>query len=411
MPRLSRRSASPRLLLVVATLATGPATVALARGAVEIGTQQVELQLLVPWEADHPLTAPLTTLVEQFNADNDGRATVTVEAIGDADRYERRLAALGPESEPTVVLLDPRSPMVRRADRLMDLKAELEGSWASSFVPGALAAVRGGQAPEVQLTVPFEYRMAPIWYHNGIFNAAGLDEFPGTATELATAVARLRAASATPAEVGDDADAAAYWFSYLAVSAGGPEVWDRPFTDAALLTAAEALQLLYWQPPAEERPYASGRVATTVADDRAIPALRGDSASVHAASRAARAPAVGEHAGFLLGSPVSALAATRSNDQRRNDAMLNLIRWLTLPANAVLLTEESGRMFAIRYSVVRNIDPMLAELMRATRAATSVALPFAAAHPDAPFAEALADLASGRATPDVFLTLLQSTGS
>ena len=87
--------------------------------------------------------------------------------------------------------------------------------------------------------------------------------------------------------------------------------------------------------------------------------------------------------------------------------MLNLIRWLTLPANAVLLTEQSGSMFATRYSVVRNIDSMLAELMRATRDATWVALPFAAAYPDVPFADAFAELASGRVAAEGFLSLLE----
>ena len=410
MPGLSRRCASFRVLVAMAALTVCPGTLGLARGAVEIGIQPVELQLLIPWEDTHPLSAPIATLVEQFNADNEGRATVVVAAIGNAERYEQRLASLGPESAPSVVVVGAKSAMVRRSDRLMDLSAELERGWASTFVPGAVDAVHDGQAEGVQLSVPFEYRIAPIWYHDGIFKAAAVDRFPQTATELTTAVARLRAATATPAEVGEDAGVAALWFSYLAVSAAGPAVWDLPLTDPSLVAAAGALQLLYQPPPGAGRRYASGRVATTVVDERVIAGLSSESAAVHAASRAARAPAVGEHAGFLIGSPVSALAATRSDDQRRNDAMLNLIRWLTLPANAVLLTEESGRLFAIRYPVVRNVDPMLAELMRATRDATSVALPFAVAHPDAPFADAFGELASGRVAADEFLSLLMDAG-
>lgn len=407
MPRLSCHLSALLPLLAIAALAAGPATAGVARGAVDISTQQVKLQLLIPWGKDHPLASPIATLVEQFNADNDGRATVAVNAIGDAERYEQRIAALRPESAPSVLVLDPRSPIMPRTDWLMDLSGELERGWGSTFVPGALEAVRGGQASGVQLTVPFEYRIAPIWYHDGIFKAAGLDEFPRTATELKRAVARLRAASAMPAEFSEGAAAAAQWFSYLALSTGGPAVWDLAFSDSALKAAAEALRLLYQPPVGNAQPYASGRVATTIVDERAIGAIRGESPLVHAASRAAHAPAIGEHTGFLLGSPISALAATSSDDERHNKAMLNLIRWLTLPANAVLLTEQSGSMFATRYSVVRNIDSMLAELMRATRDATWVALPFAAAYPDVPFADAFAELASGRVATEGFLSLLE----
>ena len=288
-----------------------------------------------------------------------------------------------------------------RSERLMDLSTELERGWAGTFLPGAVEAVGVGRGDGAQLAVPFEYRLSPVWYHDGVLKAAGVGAFPRSAGELAAAVTRLRAAGVAPAEVGEGAASASLWFSYLAVSAAGRAVWDLTLTDPRLAPAATTLRLLY--PVAG---YESGRVATTVRDERAVAPLRDSAAAVHAASRWAPAPALAEQDPFLIGSPVSALAAAASEDARRSAATLNLVRWLTLPANALLLTERSGSMFATRYPAVRNVDPMLAELIRATRDARFVALPFASAHPEAPFAEAFGDLVSGRLDPTAFLRAL-----
>jgi raffinose/stachyose/melibiose transport system substrate-binding protein len=414
---VNRRRATYLLAMLAALLSAAPAT---ARGAVDLGATTVELEFPTFWVDGHPLAAPLAELVQQFNADNAGRAVVEIVPLPGADPYaERTLALLASGTVPDLLTLraDAAHLAYQDGDLLLDLTDEMASSWGDVFLPGAVAdATRRGRTK----SVPFEYAVAPIWFNESLFKLAGISSFPRTIADLWLAMQRLRAVGKVPAAQAGAGATSMLWFSHLAVSLGGREVWQRPLDDPLFAQAATALQRMYRlgntgpaalaaSSAAARAGYHTGATGITVDDASGVPVIREAAPAVHAATRLAYAPQVGDAHGFLLGVPLSRLAARNTAEPRERAAAVSFLRWLTLPANLLLLTEKSGVMFPVRYPAIRNVDPLLQEFIRITRDATFVALPLATAIPAAGgsrFAEALGALVGGDGSPALFMQAL-----
>ena len=414
---MSRHRAGLLLATLTALLAAAPAA---ARGAVDLGTTIVELEFRTFWVDAHPLAAPLAELVKQFNADNVGRSVVSIAPQPDAAEYANRtITRLSAGDASDIFVLHPDADHFRfyEGNLLMDLTDDLAGSWGQLFLPGA---VEQATRRERTKSVPFEYALAPIWFNESLFKAAGINTFPRILADLWLAMERIRDLGTVPAAQAGRGPTSMLWFSHLAVSLGGRQVWQRPLDDPLYEQAALALQQMYRRGnttagaivadlAAARAGYHRGETSMIVDDGTGLAAVRERAPAVHTATRLAYAPQVGDFYGFIIGEPLTHLAAGATADPRERAAAVSFLRWLTLPANLLLFTEQTGALFPVRYPAIRNIDPLLQDYMRITRDAAFVAAPLTSAWPTAgseTFAAALRVLVASERSPALFMQTL-----
>jgi raffinose/stachyose/melibiose transport system substrate-binding protein len=139
--------------------------------------------------------------------------------------------------------------------------------------------------------------------------------------------------------------------------------------------------------------------------------IKNDAPDTYAATKLTAAPKVGEYHGHQLGFMLSNLAAANTDDQRQRDAVVKWMRFMTEPDNARFVSEAAGSMFAIKYELTADADPLQREFVRAASDASFVMGRFTDHHPVsavAEFGQALSAMALGEATPAEFIDMLIS---
>jgi raffinose/stachyose/melibiose transport system substrate-binding protein len=103
--------------------------------------------------------------------------------------------------------------------------------------------------------VPWDSGMVGFWYNKALFKKAGIDSPPTTWTAFLDSVKKLKAAGVTPiALAGQDKWPGMYYWSYLAMRIGGPDVFTKAaanndFTGPDFIAAGQHLkQLVDLQP-------------------------------------------------------------------------------------------------------------------------------------------------------------------
>ena len=414
-------------VLLAAVLLPCAATLAVAGGGGEAAGIVTELQFPTFWVGQDSKAAPIAELIDQFNADHEGRVNVVLESNPDTDGYRTKIQtgmAVGQVPDVFVFAPGPTQFQYYASDLLLDFTDDLAGPWGDTYVAGAVAgATRDGRTK----SVPFEIGVVPIWYNTELLESAGIAEFPQTMEQFWAAADQLKAAGITPTSQmtgGTNAWTSMLWYSHVVTSLGGPEVWERPLSDPLFTEAAEVLLRLY-QDGNTTADAVGGDAGVSgghyMAQDTAvfingpwyIGRIRRDAPETHAATKLAYAPQVGDHHGFTLGFPLSNLAAANTDNPARRAAVVEFMQWLTAPANVQMITEQAGSMFALRYELGDDLDPLLQEFVRIVGNASFVGTPMFVHYPSEVILEigqAIGAMVVGGASPADFVQMLIEAG-
>lgn len=409
-------------LLCVSALVLVLAGTLFAGGAKE----QKEIVLNFPsfWVGQDSKAAPVAELIAKFNADNAGKIKIVVEENPSPDPYRTKInASLAAGAVPDIFIFnpDPTTFQYYEGEILMDFTEELKGEWAKDFQEGYIqASTKKGRTK----TVPYEIGITPIWYNSDLFKKAGIAEFPKTFDEFWVACDKLKAAGIVPTSQmtgGVNAWTSMLWYSHILASIGGPDVWNRPLTHPQYVEAAKILLRLYSDGNTTKDAvggdagvsgghYLSGRTAIFINGPWYIGRAKKDAPAVHAATRLAFAPAVsGGTYGGLIGFQLSNLAAANTKDQAKREATLKFLRWMTKPDNVKMISERSGAMFALKYQLGDNVDPLLKRFVEISNQAKFIVPHFQSQYPvhvTQELGQAIGAMVLGKGTPEEFVQML-----
>lgn len=409
--------------LMVLVLALFVSASLMATGGAEAVGGEVKLNFPTFWVGQDSKAGPVEDVVEAFNAQYDGKYEVVIEPNPDTDGYRDKIntqMATGRAPDVFVFNPDPTTFQYYDSDLLMDFTAELAGPWGDDFVRSYIdeSTINGRTK-----TVPYEIGITPIWYNSDLFAKAGIREFPKTLDDFAVAAEKLKAAGIVPTSQmtgGSNAWTSMLWYSHIMGSLGGPDVWDRPLTDPVYVQAAEVLQAMYQNGNTTRDAvggdagvagghYMAGNTAMFINGPWYVGRIRGDAPAVHAATKLAPAPQVGDYYGHQIGFLLSNLAAGNTSDAGRREAVLAFMKFMTDPDNVKMVSEAAGSLFAIKYELGPSADPLQREFVRAASEATFAIGHFQSQYPVdvvQEFGQALAEMALGQATPRQFVQML-----
>jgi len=375
------------------------------------------------WVGQDSKGEPIAQLVESFNAEHVDGIRVVIEENPDTDGYKDKInTQLGAGQAPDIFVFNPGPTEFGYydSDILMDFTEELSGAWADDFVPGNIEfnTIDGRTK-----SVPYEIGVTPIWYNTELFAEAGISEFPKTIEEFWDACDALKAAGIVPTSQmtgGTNAWTSMLWYSHVVDSLGGPDVWSKPLSDPLFVEAAEVLLRMYQDGNTTRDAvggdagvsgghYMAGDTAMFINGPWYIGRIKGDAPDTYAATRLAAAPQVGEYYGAQIGFNLSNLAAANTDDPARRAAVLEFMRYMTRPDNVQLVSEASGALFAIKYELGADAEPLQREFVRATSEASFMTggfFTYYGVDVVLEFGQALEAMALGEATPEEFVQML-----
>lgn len=388
--------------------------------------EEKEIVLTFPtfWVGQDSKSVPIQDLVDRFNQENAGKIRVVIEPNPDTDGYRSKInsgLAAGIVPDLFVFNPDPTTFGYYASDLLMDFSQDLKGAWGSTFADGYIeTSTINGQVK----SIPFETGITPIWYNEDLFKKAGISAFPKTYEEFWAAADKLKAAGIVPTSQmtgGVNAWTSMLWYSHILISLGGPKVWEKPLTDPIYVQAAEILLKLYSDGNTTRDAvgadagvagghYMAGRTAIFINGPWYIGRIKGDAPQVHAATKLAFAPSVqGGHYGAMIGFQLSNLAAANTNDPARRAAVIKFLRFLTDPENVAMISKNSGAMFALKYEVTGEVDPLFKQFVDISSKAE-----FSVPHFQFQYkievvqelGQAIGAMVLGRATPQDFVQML-----
>ena len=385
--------------------------------------KEIVLKWPTIWSGEDSKAATVTALVDEFNTMYAGKYKVEIEANPDYDAYRNKLnsqIAAGVVPDLFVFNPDPTSFSFYEGNLLMDFTEELAGSWGENFVSGAVSgAARNGAVK----SIPYEVGYTPVWYNMDIFNKAGITSIPVTYDDFWNACEKIKAAGFIPASQmtgGTNAWTSMLWFSHIAASIGGPNVWEKDITDPVFVQAAEILNKMFADGNTSKDAiggdagvsgghFLAGRSAMFINGPWYIGRVRNDAPDVFANTAIGPAPMVeGGFANAQIGFPQSNLAAGFTDDPAKKEAVLTFLKWMTKPENVKKISIDSGAMFAVKFGVDEGeeVDFVQGQFMTTVNEAAFVNTHFQANFTTdvvAEFGQALAKMALGKSTPEEFL--------
>lgn len=409
------------LLIVLVALALAAPVMASGQGEEEQG--EIVLNFPTFWVGQDSKAEPLAMLVERFNERHAGEIRVVIEPNPDTDGYRDKLntqLATGDAPDIFVFNPDPTTFQYYDSDLLFDFTEHLSGDWADDFVQSYIdESTRDGRVK----TVPFEIGITPIWYNMDLLDQAGWDAPPETIEDFWQMAEDLKAEGIVPTSQmtgGSNAWTSMLWYSHILASLGGPDVWDAPLGDDIYVEAAEVMQRMYSNGNTTRDAvggdagvsgghYMAGDTASFINGPWYIGRIRGDAPEVHAATTLAAAPQVGDYSGHQIGFLLSNLAAGNTDDPRKAEAIVTFMKFMTDPANVKMMSEQAGSLFAIKYELGSDADPLQREFVRAASQAEFVVGHFQSRYSVrvvSEFGQALAALALGQTDPEGFVQLL-----
>jgi len=391
-----------------------------AQGAQEVG--ETVLKWPTIWVGKDSKAGEVERLVNEFNEINDGTYQVDIEANPDYDGYRTKINALvAANAVPDIFIFNPDPVTFKfyEGDLLMDFADELAGPWGDVFVGGAVA---GATIAGETKSVPLEIAVTPIWYNEALMVKAGVTKFPKTMDDFWVVCDQLKAAGIIPTSQmtgGTNAWTSMLWFSHIAASIGGPDVFEKPITDKAFVQAAEILLKMYSDGNTSKDAvggdagvagghYLAGRSAMFINGPWYIGRVKSDAPEVYANTKVAALPAAGAFPGGQIGFPLSNLAAAATDNAAKAKGVVAFMKWMTTPDNVKAISMDSGAMFAVKYDLAPGdvVDPLQKMFTEATSNSTFVGSHFAVYYGSdvvAEFGQALAKMALGKATPTEFV--------
>ena len=409
--------------LLIAVVALAVAAPVMAEGQQESEAEEIVLNFPTFWVGQDSKAEPVAQLVEEFNSQYAGEIRVEIEPNPDTDGYNNKInTQLAAGQAPDIFVLnpDPTTFQYYESDILFDFTEHMDDAWASDFVQSYLdESTKGGRLK----TLPFEIGITPIWYNMDLLGQAGWDSPPETIEEFWQMAEALKAEGIVPTSQmtgGRNAWTSMLWYSHIIASLGGPDVWDSELGDDIYVEAAEVLQRMYANGNTT-RDAVGGDAGVSgghyMAEDTAsfingpwyIGRIAGDAPQVHEATSLAAAPKVGDYYGHQIGFLLSNLAAGNTDDPKKAEAIVTFMKFMTDPENVKTISEQAGSLFAIKYDLGSEADPLQREFVRAASNAEFVVGHFQSQYSVrvvSEFGQALAALALGETDPEGFVQML-----
>ena len=385
-------------------------------------TGEVVLSFPTFWVGQDSKSGPIASLLEAFNAENEGEIKVLLEPNPSTDGYRSKIntqLASGQAPDIFVFNPDPSTFQYYDSDILLDFTEDMTGEWRDAFVESYLNDSTKNGALK---TVPYEIGITPIWYNSDLMAQAGVSNFPETWDEFMAAADKLKAAGIVPGSQmtgGSNAWTSMLWYSHIMGSLGGPDVWSKPLTDPIYVEGAEYLKMLYGDNTTKDAVggdagvsgghYMAGDTATFINGPWYIGRIRGDAPETHAATMLAAAPKVGDYHGHQIGFMLSNLAAANTDSERKRAATVAFMKFMTDPVNVKMVSEVAGSLFAVKFELGADADPLQREFVRAASEADFVIGHFQSQvelSVSQEFGQALGAMALGEATPEEFMQML-----
>ena len=375
------------------------------------------------WVGQDSKSGPVATLVQDFNNANTGTIKVAIEPSPDTDGYRDKLnAQLASGRAPDIFVFnpDPTTFQYYDSDILMDFTDDLTGTWRADFVESYIEeSTKGGRTK----TIPYEIGITPIWYNMDLLKKAGVSSTPATMEEFRAMADALKAAGITPTSQmtgGSNAWTSMLWYSHILGSIGGPKVWEKPLSDPVYVQAAEVLNYLYADGNTTRDAvggdagvsgghYMAGDTASFINGPWYIGRIKKDAPAIHAATRLAAAPKIGEYSGHQIGFLLSNLAAGNTDNPDKRAAVISFMKYMTDPVKVKMISEQAGSLFAVKYQLGEDADPLQREFVRVASDAEFVIGHFQSRYPVqvvSEFGQALAAMALGEADPAQFVQML-----
>jgi raffinose/stachyose/melibiose transport system substrate-binding protein len=321
----------------------------------------IELRWSSIWVGQDSKAPSVQQLVDAFNTANQGKIKVVIDPQPDYNAYEQkvRTSIAGGQAPADIftIKLNPTTEEFYQSPLLMDFAKVMDAGWKADFQAGPLAqSTINGELK----SLPMETGMFPLWYNMDLMKKAGVSTIPTTMDEMWADFDKLKAAGIYPTSqmTGDtNAWTSMLWYSMFAVSLGGVNVWQKPFTDPAFVQAAELIKRLIKD---YSTPDAVGLGAgdsgghflaqrTAVFTNGPWYAGRKDlkATSFFPHIQLALCPPAGNTKNVLVSRLQANICAAATKDPNRQAAILKFLKYLTTPANIAKIEAGSGAMFAI----------------------------------------------------------------
>jgi len=375
------------------------------------------------WVGKDSKAPAIAEIVDGFNKANAGKIRVEIEPQPDYNAYEQKvrtslMAGVAP-GDIFTFFLDATTKDYYSNKLLMDFGKDFSGEWKSSFEASAIAqSTIGGKLK----SLPFETAILPVWYNGDLLKRAGVARIPATMAELWAAMDKLKAVGVYPSsQMSGDTNAwtSMIWFSWFAVSYGGPKVWDKPFTDKPFVEAAKLMETIYANYTTPDAIGASAGISgghflagrTAIFANGPWYAGRADlrAMSFFPSITIAPLPPAGPNKNIIISRLQANLAAGETKDKARHDAIIKFMKALTSKENAAKISQISGSMLAVKsgYIPTDGLQKQFYDLAgKGFATANDLNIAYG---PEATleFTQQLSALALGKITPEEFCALVE----
>ncbi len=411
-----------KMLMVMVLLAVCVFFPLFASGQNESGDKEIEIRWASIWVGNDSKAPAIEELISEFNATHAGKIKVVVEPQPDYNAYEQKvrtsLAAGIAPADIFTIKLNPTTQQFYQSKLLMDFSNVMDDAWKATFDSGSLIqSTVDGQLK----SLPMETAILPIWYNMDAFRSVGIDTVPTTMDAMYAAFKKLKAAGIAPTSqmTGDtNAWTSMIWFSHLAVSLGGVDVWSKPFTDPALVKAATILKDIIVNYSTADAVglgaggsgghFLAGR--TAVFSNGPWYAGRADLAETpfYDSIQISGLPPAGDTTDFMISRLQANICAAATKDKARETAIIEFLKYLTKPENIARVASTSGAMFAVKndYRPVNSLQKQFYDLADSVSTTASDLEAALGAEVTLEFAQQLGALSLGRITPEEFCSLV-----
>jgi ABC-type glycerol-3-phosphate transport system substrate-binding protein len=330
------------------------------------GSGSTDITVMSNFTSDVARGKVLDQLISQFNQQNGGKYKVVSKPEADWPTMQSKIKSMiSAGNTPDVFLYNynPNDLSREESGKLMDWTPYLnaDADWKARFRPENLEAVtHNGQITGI----PGDQAPALIYYHKDAFAKAGITSFPKTWTEFYAAADKLKAAKVAPLalQTSDDAWYAMNAFSYLAVSAGGADVYGpgKSLDSPAIVSAAEQMKRIFGSYTTKDavgsnyavasRNFLSGQAAMVIDGPWLISSIRKDVKNPDDVAVAV-APTNGDgkvQAGDVITDSLNVWGAAKQSDKGKADAVAAWMKFLTSNENAVKMSVQGEYPLAVK---------------------------------------------------------------
>lgn len=328
--------------------------------------QSKEIVLTWPciWVGADSKAAPVAEIVAAFNAANAGKIRVEIEAQPNYDAYEQKvrtsLAAGVVPGDIFTFKLNPATAEFYASPLVMDLSKDINaGAFAKRFPAGAL---KQATIKKQLKSIPFEVGITPVWYNMNQLAKVGITKVPATTAEFWAAADKLKAAGLMPIAQNSgstNAYISMLWFTHIAASYLGPDLWEKPITDKGFVEALKVLKRMYNDYAFADSIGAAPAIANGhfLKEESAIytngpwrlGATAKDGAAFYDSLQWTYAPAFGPNKDGMVYFLQSMIAAGETKDKDRRAAILSFLEYFTRPENVKKIAAASGAAFTVKF--------------------------------------------------------------